>query len=68
MSKETEMEVAAVAEEIKALTPPQKLRLAADLLDQKRGDLAYVIAEGVVLEIGALLALQRLEARPARMK
>lgn len=47
-----------VAEEIRALSPAAKLRLAADLLEAQRPGLAHTIAEGVVTELGAFLALQ----------
>ena len=47
--------------EIVALSPADRLRLAADLLEAKRVDLAATIAGGVVTEIGALLALRRLK-------
>lgn len=51
-------ELRALAAEIEALTPPQRLRLAADLMERGRGDVAHKIAEGVVLELGAALALR----------
>jgi hypothetical protein len=51
----------ALAREIEALSPPARLRLAADLLENSRADLAHNIAERVVLELGAALALQRLK-------
>ncbi len=62
----SEIDIKAVAEEIKALSPPAKLRLAADLLEQRRGDLAHTIAEGVVLELGAALALRALRSPGSR--
>lgn len=46
-------DVEKIAAEIKALAPPDKLRLAADLMEQRRGDTAYLIAKSVVEELGA---------------
>jgi hypothetical protein len=56
-------DAALVAEEIRALSPPDKLRLSADLMEAGRGDLAHPIAESVVTELGAALALRRMEER-----
>lgn len=53
-----------LAAEIAGLTPPQRLRLAADLMEHGRGDLAHTIADRVVTELGAAIALRRLETRP----
>jgi len=39
------------------LSPPDRLRLAAALLEAKRPKLAHQIAERVVLELGAAMAL-----------
>ena len=50
-----------VAHAIRILDPPAKLRLAADLLERKRPDLAHTIAQGVCSELGAFLALQMKE-------
>lgn len=47
---------------IDALSPPDKLRLAAELLEARRAELAYTIADQVVKELGAALAL----AKPRR--
>jgi hypothetical protein len=52
-----------LAEQIKALTPPERLRMAADLMERKRGDIAYVIAKTVVDELGAALALRNIARR-----
>lgn len=52
-----------LSNEIKALSPPDKLRLAADLLEKQRADLAHTIARGVVEELGAALAIRSLERR-----
>jgi len=52
-------EAAEVAEAIKRLSPPDRLRLAAGLLEEKRAALAYSIADGVVTELGAALALAK---------
>lgn len=51
-----------LADEIKALSPPDKLRLAAGLLEQKRPELALRIARGVVEELGAALMLRDAES------
>jgi hypothetical protein len=48
-----------LAAEIEALSPPARLRLAADLLEHQRADLAHTIAERVVLGLGAALASGR---------
>jgi len=45
--------------EIENLSPPNKLRLAADLLENKRPELAHAIAERVVTELSAALALRK---------
>lgn len=48
-----------LAEEIKALKPPEQLRLAADLLENRRPEIAYTIVDRVRAELGAALALGR---------
>lgn len=53
-----------LANKIKALTPPQKLRLAADLLDHGRKSIAHSIIDGVATELGAALALEMLKEKP----
>jgi len=53
-------EAAAIAEQIKALSPPDQLRLAAELMERQKGDIAYSIIEHVKTELGAALALRRL--------
>ena len=56
----------ALKAEIEALTPTDRLRLAADLLERQKPELAHAIAEKVVLELGAALALRQAEpGRPA---
>lgn len=45
--------------QINALSPPAKLRLAADLLENQKPEMAHTIAERVVLELGAALALAK---------
>lgn len=54
-------ELEALADKIKALSPPDALRLAAGLLEQRKAKLAHQIAERVVLELGAALALREFE-------
>jgi hypothetical protein len=56
----TAAELAALKAEIDALSPPARLRLAADLLEARKPELAQAIAERVVLELGAALALRKL--------
>lgn len=51
-------EVVALHAQISALSPPQKLRLAADLLDAKRPELAHAIIDRVAVELGAALMLR----------
>lgn len=55
----------ALAEEIKALSPPDQLRLAADLMERKRGDVAHIIIERISIELGAVIAEQKLARRAA---
>ena len=52
--------------QIVALSPPDRLRLAADLLEAGRADLAATVARGVVTELGALLMLR--DAKERRVK
>lgn len=51
---------------IAALAPPDRLRLAAELMERKRGDIAHPIIERVALELGAALALRKLKEREGR--
>ena len=46
-----------------ALSIPDQLRLAAELLEARRVDVAHPIIERISLEIGAALALRRMENR-----
>lgn len=48
-----------LADKIKNLSPPDKLRLAAGLLEQRKAQLAYTIARQVTEELGAALALSK---------
>jgi hypothetical protein len=48
---------------IDALSAPDRLRLAASLMEQGKGELAHTIAERVVLELGAALALRKLREK-----
>lgn len=50
-------ELEQLAQKIRDLSPPDKLRLAAGLLEGKRPELAHQIANDVVIELGAALAL-----------
>lgn len=56
-------DVSDLAAQIKALSPQDKLRLAADLFDAGKREMAHTIAEGVVLEWGAAMALDMLRRR-----
>jgi hypothetical protein len=56
-------ELLALKAEIDALSAPDRLRLAASLMEQRKGDLAHTIAERVVLELGAALALRKLREK-----
>ncbi len=49
--------IADLAEQIKKLSPPDKLRLAAALLESGKAQLAYTILRQVKDELGAALAL-----------
>lgn len=57
--KDNDDSVAGLAEKIKALSPSDKLRLAAGLLEAKKAELAYTIMRQVTVEVGATLALSR---------
>lgn len=57
------MSTAELAAQIEALSPSDKLRLAALLLEERKAELAHAVAERVVLELGAALALRKREAR-----
>lgn len=49
--------------EIEALSPADRLRLAAELLEMRKARMAHTVAERVVLELGAALALDALDKR-----
>lgn len=49
----------ALAERIETLTPPERLRLAAALMEERQGELAYAIAHKVVDELGLAIGLCR---------
>ena len=55
----------ALAAKIQAMPPPDKLRLAANLLEQRNAKLAHTIAKSVVDELGLVLFVheRRQEAR-----
>lgn len=56
-----------LAAQILALPPPDQLRAAAELLERGNAQLAHTIAERVVTELGAAIALRRLsEAEVSR--
>lgn len=54
-----ELELAVGA--IEALKPPDKLRLAADLLEERRADVAHAIVRRIADELG--LALEKRKGR-----
>ncbi len=57
-------EVLAIFEKIKKLSQPELLRLAADLLDHNKPDMAYSLVKRVEGELGYSLALQNIERTP----
>jgi hypothetical protein len=50
----------ALADQINALTPAQRLRLAADAFDEKRPDLALMIAKPLIDELDLALRLKKI--------
>lgn len=52
-----------LAAEIRALPLPDRLRLAAGLLESQRAEMAYAILDTARVELGAALALAK--RRPA---
>jgi hypothetical protein len=59
-------EIEELAAQIQHLSPADKLRLAAGLLEKQRPRLAHQVAERVVLELGAALALDDLRKLPKK--
>jgi hypothetical protein len=53
-------DVSALKAEIDALSPPARIRLAADLLEHGKAELAHTILERATTELGAALALDAL--------
>lgn len=53
-------------DKIAALSPPDRLRLAADLLEARKPKLAYSLIERVKVELGAAMALNRIETPTPR--
>lgn len=51
----------ALAKSILRMSPPDQLRVAAGLLENRQADLAYSIANRVTTELGAALALRKLD-------
>ena len=62
MSALSEQGLRDLAAEIEALSPPDKLRFAADLLEHRKPDLAKTIIDKVGVELGAALMLARMKA------
>jgi hypothetical protein len=44
-----------LAEAIKGLSPPERLRLAAELLEQRQAEMAYLIVRAVAGELSLVL-------------
>lgn len=57
-------ELERICAEINALPCPERLRMAADLFDKGRRELAHAIAERAVLEMGAALAVVKSGGKP----
>jgi len=55
-----------LADQINALSPPDKLRLCAELLENRKAETAHRILERVTLELGAALALSKTRKGGAR--
>lgn len=55
-----------LAKEIEALAPPEKLRLAALLLEERKPELALTILRRVATELGAALMLARAKTKEPR--
>lgn len=49
-----------LAAQIRALSAPDRLRLAADLMEQRRGDLAWPIIREVSEALGAVILLAKM--------
>lgn len=56
----------ALAAHIEALSPPDRLRLAAALMEAKKDDLAYSILDRAKTELGAAIALREIAAKRQR--
>ena len=55
----SEAEIEALAAKVKALTPAARLRLAADLMEGRRPDVAVTIAKPVIDELQLVLLLRK---------
>jgi len=55
-------ELEALAAKIDKLSPPDRLRLAAGLMEARKPELAHAIVDRVVTELGAAIALARLRS------
>ena len=55
-----------IAEEIKALDPVERLRLAIALLEARKADMAYAVLRMTTDELGAALTMARLAGRLPR--
>ncbi len=53
-----ERDLEALAAKVNALSPADRLRLAAELLEARRPQLAYDIVDRVKVELGAALAMR----------
>ena len=46
-----------IASKLEALSPPDRLRFAANMLEARQARIAYSVASGVVTELGAALVM-----------
>ncbi len=53
----TDKKVLSIAEELRAMSPPDRFRLVADLLERRNAKAAHVIAQFATTELGAALAM-----------
>ena len=62
----TAPDMLALAARITAMSPPDRLRLAAGLMEAEQVDLAYSILELVTTELGAAIAVREIEDKRRR--
>lgn len=61
LDKDIDDVVTDLKDQIESLSPPAKLRLAADLLENGKPEIARTIAERVALELGLALTLRKIK-------